>query len=289
MARRLIEAGQSLIVFDAQRAAVAALEKLGTRAATSPRDVADAAETVFASLPSPDVVAEVATGAHGVIHGTCVRRFVDLSTTGSTVARRISDALAARNIVQIDCPVSGGVAGAQKGTLAVMASGPRAEIEAVRPLLEVFGRLFVIGEMSGAAQTMKLLNNLLSATALAATTEAVAMGVKAGLDPAVMIDVINSGTGRNSASLDKFPKAILPGSYDAGFATGLMVKDVRLCLDEAMALGLPMDVAHTVARLWESALAENGPDKDFTTIMHTAEKRAGVVLRPTKDKAGGAS
>ena len=278
MGGRLIEAGHSLVVFDTDRAAVDALVRLGAQAASSPRDVADRVETVLASLPTPDVVLTVATGAGGVIEGGKVSCFVDLSTTGAGMARRVAVALAARNIEQVDCPVSGGVAGAQKGTLAVMASGPRARIERLHDVLSVFGRLFTIGEQAGAAQTMKLINNLLSATALAATTEAVAMGVKAGLDPAIMIDVINAGTGRNTASMDKFPKAILPGTYDAGFATGLMVKDVRLCLDEATALGLPMDVARAVATIWEITFSEIGPDKDFTTIMMTAEKRAGITL-----------
>lgn len=278
MSRRLIEAGHSLVVFDTDAAALGALVSLGARAAKSAREVADGADTVLASLPEPAIVRAVATGKGGVIEGGKVRRFVDLSTTGSRVAREVASDLAKKGIVQIDCPVSGGVAGACRGTLAVMASGPRADIDFLHPVLSVFGKVFVIGERPGAAQTMKLLNNLLSATALAATTEAVAMGVKAGLDPAVMIDVINAGTGRNTASMDKFPKAILPGTYDAGFATGLMMKDVRLCLEEARALGLPMDVGSAVASLWEMTFSEIGPDKDFTTIMKIAEKRAGITL-----------
>ena len=131
--------------------------------------------------------------------------------------------------MQLDSPVSGGVGGAEKGTLAVMVSGPRADFEAVKPALDVIGKVFFIGEKPGSAQTMKLANNLLSATAMVATSEAVVMGVKAGLDPDVMIDVINAGSGMNTASRDKFPRSILPRSFDFGFATGLMVKDVRLC------------------------------------------------------------
>lgn len=284
MAARLIEAGHRLVVHDARDAAVAGLVKRGARAAASPADVADQVETVFASLPSPDVVLAVATGPRGVIEGKRVRRFVDLSTTGSRMAMRIFQALAARRIVQIDCPVSGGVAGAQKGTLAVMVSGPRTEIDLLEPLLLVFGRIFVIGRQAGAAQTMKLLNNLLSATALAATSEAVAMGIKAGLDPAIMIDVINSGTGRNSASLDKFPKSILPGTYDAGFAAGLMMKDVRLCLEEAKALGIPMDAAQGVAQLWEFTIAQLGGEADCTAIMRAVEKKTGVELQSSGKK-----
>ena len=228
MARRLIEAKHRLVVFDQRKEAVDKLVALGAQAASSPKDVADRAETVLASLPSLQASLEVATGKGGVIEGKRVKRFVDLSTVGSHMAVRIHDLLAKRNIVQLDSPVSGGVGGAEKGTLAVMVSGPKADFEAVKSALDVIGKVFFIGEKPGSAQTMKLANNLLSATAVVATSEAVVMGVKSGLDPNVMIDVINAGSGMNTASRDKFPRSILPRTFDFGFATGLMVKDVRL-------------------------------------------------------------
>src|SRR6202043_2305082 len=161
------------------------------------------------------------TGENGVSEGKRVKRFVDLSTVGSHMAARIFDSLAKRNIVQLDSPVSGGVGGAEKGTLAVMVSGPKADFESLKPVLDVIGKVFFIGEKPGSAQTMKLANNFLSATAIVATSEAVVMGVKAGLDPAIMIDVINSGSGMNTASRDKFPRSVLPRTFDFGFATGL--------------------------------------------------------------------
>ena len=278
MARRLIEANNQLFVFDQRKEAVDRLVALGARAASSPKDVADRTETVMASLPSLQASLEVATGANGVIEGKRVRRFVDLSTVGSQMAVQICDLLAKRKLVQLDSPVSGGVGGAEKGTLAVMVSGPRADFEAVRPALEVIGKVFFIGEKPGSAQTMKLANNLLSATALVATSEAVVMGVKAGLDPAVMIDVINAGSGMNTASRDKFPRSILPRSFDFGFATGLMVKDVRLCLEEAKSLGLSMEVAEAVGRLWEVVIGEMGAESDFTSAIKPIEKAAGVIV-----------
>ena len=232
----------------------------------------------MACLPTPDVVFEVAIGERGVIKGKRVRAFVDLSTTGSLMARRIAATFAARGIVQIDSPVSGGVLGAEKGTLAVMVSGPRAQFELLEPALKIFGRPFYVGAEPGLGQTMKLLNNLLSANALAATCEAVAMGVKAGLAPEVMIEVLNAGTGRNSASLDKFPRAILPGSYNGGFATGLLLKDLRLFAEEAKSLGLTLDIANAVIRRWEEAQAELGPDSDSTRMMQSIERRAGVAI-----------
>jgi hypothetical protein len=227
MARRLIEAKHQLVVFDTRKEATDKLVAMGAAAASSPKEVADRVETVMASLPSLQASLEVATGTNGVIEGARVKRFVDLSTVGSQMAVRIHDLLKKRDIVQIDSPVSGGVGGAEKGTLAVMVSGPKAHAEALKPALEVIGRVFFIGENPGSAQTMKLANNFLSATAVVATSEAVVMGVKSGLDPNVMIEVINAGSGMNTASRDKFPRAILPRTFDYGFATALMVKDVR--------------------------------------------------------------
>src|SRR3954453_10165646 len=278
MARRLIEAGHSLVVHDQRKEAVDRLVALGAQQAASPKDVADRVETVLASLPSLQASLEVATGADGVIEGTRVKRFVDLSTVGSQMALRIHGLLAKRNIVQLDSPVSGGVGGAEKGTLAVMVSGPRAEFELIKPALAVIGKLFFIGEKPGSGQTMKLANNFLSATAMVATSEAVVMGVKAGLDPAVMIEVINAGSGMNTASRDKFPRSVLPRSFDFGFATGLMVKDVRLCLEEMKSLGLSMQVADAVGRLWETVIGDEGAESDFTAAIKPIEKKAGVLV-----------
>jgi 3-hydroxyisobutyrate dehydrogenase-like beta-hydroxyacid dehydrogenase len=278
MARRLLAAGHKLVVYDTRNDAVAPFVALGAQLASSPQDVADRVETVMASLPSLQVSQKVALGDGGVVHGKRIRRFVDLSTTGSRVAAEIFHALARNNIVQIDSPVSGGVGGAAKGTLAVMVSGPKAEVEALKDVLSVFGRVFVIGEKPGMAQTMKLANNFLSATAMAATAEAVAMGVKAGLDPKVMIDVINAGSGRSTASEQKFPQSILPRSFDYGFATGLMLKDVRLCVEEARGLGVPDEVMSAVLDQWEITNSEFGGNSDFTVIVKMIEKRAGVTV-----------
>jgi len=278
MARRLIEAGHKLVIYDTRNDAVAPLVALGAQLASSPADVADRVETVMASLPSLQISEKVATGEGGVIHGKRIKRFIDLSTTGSRVAAKIATALATKNIVQIDCPVSGGIGGAKKGTLAVMVSGPEAEIDLVKDVLAVFGKVFIIGEKPGMAQTMKLANNFLSATAMAATSEAVAMGVKAGLDPAVMINVINAGSGRTTASDGKFPQAILPRTFNYGFATALMLKDVRLCVEEAKSLDVPNSVMSAVLDQWEMTNTEFGGDSDFTAIVKMIEQRAGVIV-----------
>lgn len=278
MASRLLGEKHDVIAFDTNNAALDRIAILGAQPAASPKDVADRTETVLASLPTPAVCLEVATGAAGVIEGSSVKRYVDLSTAGSRTAVQIHDLLAERGIAAFDSPVSGGVGGAEKGALAVMVSGPRVEFDLVRTVLEVIGRPFYIGEKPGSAQTMKLANNILAANVLVATAEVVVMGVKAGLDPAVMVDVLNAGSGGTSASRDKFPRAILPRTFDYGFATGLMLKDVRLYLDEARALGVPVEVAETVGRLWEAAALDQGADSDFTSIIKPFENAAGVTV-----------
>src|SRR5215469_8967393 len=278
MARRLVEAKHQLVVFDTRKEVLDRFVKLGAQAASSPKDVADRCETVMASLPSLQASLDVATGKGGVIEGRRVKRFVDLSTVGSQMAIRIHDLLKKGGIVQIDSPVSGGVPGAEKGTLAVMVSGPRAEFETIKGALEVIGKIFFIGEKPGAGQTMKLANNFLSATAMVATSEAVVMGVKSGLDPKVMIDVINAGSSLTTASRDTFPRSVLPRTFDFGFATGLMVKDVRLALEEMKSLGLSMEVAEAVGRLWEVVIRDEGAESDFTSAIKPIEKAAGVVV-----------
>jgi 3-hydroxyisobutyrate dehydrogenase-like beta-hydroxyacid dehydrogenase len=278
MARRLIEAGHQLTAYDTRKDVLDKMVALGARAGSSPKDVADRVETVMVSLPSLQASLEVATGKGGVIEGKRIKRFVDLSTVGSHMAVKIHDLLKAKNIVQLDSPVSGGVGGAEKGTLAVMVSGPRADFEAIKSALAVIGKTFFIGEKPGSAQTMKLTNNLLSATAMVATCEAVTIGVKSGLDAHVMIDVINAGSGMNTASRDKFPRSVLPRSFDFGFATGLMVKDVRLALEEMKQLGLSMEVADAVGRLWETVISAEGAESDFTAAIKPIEKKAGVVV-----------
>jgi len=279
MARRLIEAGHKVIVYDTRQEAIGNLAARGAVAARSPKEVADMVETVMASLPTPDIVLKVATGPDGVIEGKKVRRFVDLSTTGSVMAQRIFKELGARNIVQIDAPVSGGVIGAEKGTVAVMTSGPRADVETVEPALKVIGKFFFIGEQPGAGQTMKLCNNVLSAAGMAATSESILMGVKAGLDPRVMLEVINVSSGRSTATEQKFPQVVVPRKFNQGFTAGLMLKDVNLFLSEAKALGLSSSVIEAVAAIFKLTCDELGPDKDMTQIVQPLEKRAGVEIR----------
>lgn len=279
MGSRLLDAGYSLCIFDIDTAAMEPLIVRGARRATSPAAVASAAKIVLMSLPTPDIVQSVALGEQGIIHGSSVRTLVDLSTTGPRVANIVAQGLAGRGIGWVDAPVSGGIAGAKAGTLAVMVSCPKGIFGEVELILKNFGRVFFTGERPGLGQTAKLANNLLAAAAMAISSEAIVMGVKAGLDPKVLIDIINAGSGRNSATQDKFPRAVLPRTFDIGFATGLSYKDVRLCVDEAESLGVPMVVGAAVRQMLAVTNAKFGPASDFTSIAKVVEEWAGVEIR----------
>ncbi|KKX63755.1 NAD(P)-dependent oxidoreductase [Pseudomonas putida] len=278
MATRLVQAGLTLTVFDLNSDAVNRLAALGAHRAESAADVASKAEIVFVSLPTPEIVQKVALGEKGVIEGSKVRIYIDLSTTGPRVAKLVASQLAEQKIVALDCPVSGGAAGAAKGTLALMVSGPSTAFDEIAHSLRILGKAIYCGEGAGLGQTMKLVNNLVSVTALAVSSEALVMGVKAGLAPKVMLDVFNAGSGRNSATVDKLPRAVLPRTFDFGFSTALSLKDTRLCLDEAEAMGIPMPVGSAVRQMLNMTRAAYGDSADFTRMVCVLEQWAGIEV-----------
>jgi 3-hydroxyisobutyrate dehydrogenase-like beta-hydroxyacid dehydrogenase len=275
---RLLAAGYDVVAYDMRKEAVDSIIAKGAQAASSPADVASKSETVLVSLPMPDIVKDVAFGKNGVASGNRRRVFVDLSTTGPRVAEGISREFSNHGVVAIDAPVSGGVSGAEKGTLAVMVSGPKAECDKLRPVFDIIGKYFWVGDKPGQGQMMKLMNNLLSATAMAATAEAIVLGVKAGLDPTIMCEVINAGSGMNTATRDKFPKAVIPRTFDVGFATGLMTKDVMLALAEADHHKMPMGIGNAVKATWLQTLAKEGAASDMSRIVEMMEETAGVTV-----------
>jgi 3-hydroxyisobutyrate dehydrogenase-like beta-hydroxyacid dehydrogenase len=279
MALRLLDAGFPLTVFDTNAEAVKSLVDRGATSAASAEAVASAADIVLMSLPTPPIVQAVSLGERGILRGSRMKTLIDLSTTGPSVATVVANASAERGVAWVDSPVSGGVNGAVKGTLAVMVSCGKATFPVVDPVLKTFGKTFYVGEKPGLAQIAKLANNLLAASAIVVSSEAIAMGVKAGLDAKVLIDIINAGSGRNSATQDKFPRSILTRSFDFGFATGLSYKDVRLCIDEAEALGVPMVAGAAVRQMLAITQARFGADSDFTSIAKVVEEWAGVEIK----------
>jgi len=282
IAKRLLDAGYRLRVFDVDKTALSRAVDLGMHVESSPAAVATVVHTVLVSLPTPDVVKEVVSGPNGVAHGRTLKMFIDLSTTGPRAAIEAATALRVSGAVWVDAPVSGGVSGAVAGTLAVMVSCPNECFEEVRLVLRNIGKVFHVGKSPGMGQVMKLANNILSATALAATSEVFIMGVKAGLDPNLMVEVLNAGSGRNNATEVKFPQGIIPRKFDLGFTSGLMYKDVKLGVEEGEALGVPMVVGTAVKEAWRSVVDQIGGDKDSTTFIQLLESATGVIVKSPK-------
>lgn len=276
MARRLLEAGHHLSVYDIAPEAVDALAQAGAEACESAHAVADAAELVLVSLPSPDVVSEVARDLAG---GSALRVYVDLSTTGPAMAEEVAELLGGTGVGVVDAPVSGGIAGAESGKLTIMVSGAPDHVSVVRPVLERLGsRIFVVGDRPGQGQAVKVINNLMSACSLAITAEATSLGVKAGLDPATLLEVIAASSGSNTAAAQKFPAYVLTRTFDQGFRLGLMAKDVRLCLSEARRHHVPMLLGATVEQLWNLGDATFPDDADFIEIVKMFEAWANVRI-----------
>ncbi|WP_225031467.1 NAD(P)-dependent oxidoreductase [Paraburkholderia sp. XV] len=276
MARRLIEAGHKVIVYDRDEAALAELEAAGAQVAASVREVADSARIVFTSLPTPAIFKQVALGEGGLIDGSAIKVLVDLSTVGSRIEKEVAEGLLVKGIETVDAPVSGGAAGAKKGTLAIMAAGNPVALEEVRGLFDVLGKVFVVGDKAGQGQLLKLLNNMLSSTAFAITSEAFVAGMRGGLDPEVMMSVINAGSGKNGATLDKFPNHVLPGTFDFGFPVGSVCKDIGLAVDECQALGVPMWVGSVARQMWNYAAMQDGAARDMTELVKYVERWSSV-------------
>jgi 3-hydroxyisobutyrate dehydrogenase-like beta-hydroxyacid dehydrogenase len=277
IAERLEAPDVRLHVYDPDPVAVAPFVLRGAVDEPSAAAVAAAARVVFACLPNSTVSERVAAD---VAHSDVLRIYVEMSTIGSATMAGIAQSLAERGINLVDCPISGGPKGARAGTLSVIAAGPPAALDEIRPWLQRIGKnLFEVGDRPGQAQLMKLVNNLINAANMATAFEALVLGAKGGLDPDMMVDIINVSTGRNSATQDKIPKAVLPGSFDYGAKLSTMVKDITLGLREAEALGVPMWVHETVGQLWRFGAKQGLGEADITALIGILEGWADVKVR----------
>ncbi len=274
MAARIADAGRAVVGYDA--AGTDGRLPAEARGAVSLREVAAACETVFLSLPNGAASREVCETLAAAPNGR-LEVVVDLSTIGIPSARACAERLGQVGVGYVDAPVSGGVAGARSGGLSMMVGAPAVLFERVKPLLDVVARsCFRVGDQPGQGQAMKLLNNYVSAAALAATAEATVFGARLGLDPAQMVDVLNVSSGRSVASTDKWPRAVLPRTYDFGFAAALMTKDVSLYRESAREAGVPHELADAIAELW-TEFNTACPGTDFTYIHRFLEEQAGGV------------
>jgi 3-hydroxyisobutyrate dehydrogenase-like beta-hydroxyacid dehydrogenase len=280
MVRHLLSHGFAVHVFDLNAEAVAKATDLGAVGHLSPASVADAVEAVLVCLPTPDVVREVALGPDGIVDGRKVRIYVDHSTTGPSVAREVALALGERQIISLDAPLAGGVAGAEAGTLSIMVSGQTWGFDQMKLPLQSFARnVVMVGTDVGQGQALKLVNNMIVATTLVATCEAILFGVRSGLSPRVILDMINATTGRSFASESILNKAVMTGSFDFGFRLELMRKDLRLCLAEAEAVGASMLTCTTAKQLYDLAHSQGLGKADITAVVRQLEQWASAEIR----------
>src|SRR5438046_975200 len=283
MAHKLLDAGHSLTIYDINEAAMQPLLQRQARRDISPRDLADRCEIVFVSLPTLAAFREVAFGADGLIHGNRMKLLVNTCTVGVPFVRETEQAMAERGVTVVDCPISGGPPGARAGTLSVMVSGDPAAVERVRPMISLWGRtLTIAGNKPGAAQVLKLTNNILFAVSLAATSEAFVMGAKGGLDPEVMVNAINAGSGRNGATLTVMPNAVLDRSFSYGAAMHILMKDIDLAIAQAEELGVPMWVCQAARLVYKHAMFEGAADADISTLVRQVESGAGLQMPKTR-------
>ncbi|HEX2171511.1 MAG TPA: NAD(P)-dependent oxidoreductase [Dehalococcoidia bacterium] len=280
MATRLIEAGHRLTVYDTRGDAVERLTGIGAVAAASPAAVASETDAVFLSLPDSKVVEPVILGNDGVLAGSAPGKVViDLSTSLPESSRRLHATLAEQGIPFLDAPVSGGVSGAAKGTLAVMVGGDEAVFKRFEPVLRTIGKnVFYIGG-PGAGHTLKVVNNLLSLTACLATSEAMALLAKAGLPPRRCLEVIAASSGRNSAVEQKFPDHVLPRDFHMGFTLGLGFKDIGIATALGRDLRVPMPVGNLVQEITSLLVNSHGADADLMEMARQWEQWAGTEIR----------
>jgi len=264
MAANIAAGGASLSVYD--KAGSADMAPEGATVCNSLQEVLASAETVFLSLPDGPISLAVAREITDA-SDRMTTLVVDLSTIGPAAAREAHSILAPGGVDYVDAPVSGGAAGAKAGTITIMWAGSGEQMAHHSEVLKSFSKnQFHVGDLAGQGQALKILNNFLSGTAMAATSEAMLYGLSQGLDMKVMLDVVNASTGQNTATSDKFPKRILTESFDAGFKTALLAKDVRLYLENAKAAGTPDQVGSLISEIWNGCDGSL-PNSDFTRVF----------------------
>ena len=283
MAGKLLDAGHTLVVHDVREEALRPMLERQARRVGSPREMADRCETVFVSLPTLKAFQAVAFGPDGLIHGSGMKLLVNTCTVGVPFVEELTQRMAEKGVTVVDCPISGGPPGARAGTLSVMVSGNPDAVARIRPMIDLWGAtVTVAGDKPGAAQVLKLTNNILSAVAMAATSEAIVMGSKAGVNPEILLSAINAGSGRNTATMQKFPQSVLTRTFDFGGSLNILIKDIDLAIAQGEALGVPMWVCQAARLVFKHALFQADGNDDLTTVVKAVERGAGFEIPKTR-------
>jgi len=272
MAGKLLDAGHELWVYDVREDAMRPLLERQARRAASPKALADTCDTVIVSLPTLAIFRHALSGPAGLLAGKALKTLVNTCTVGGPFVREVEAQCAAAEVSVIDTPISGGVGGAKAGTLAVMVSGDPVKVAALMPVFRLWGKTIVVaGDKPGAAQTMKLSNNMLCAVAFVATSEAMTMSGKAGIPADAMLQILNNGTGRNFATMHLFPETVLSGTFDFGATIEILMKDVDLAIAQGEELGVPMWVCQAVRLVLKHGVFQGRAQQDLSRIVQIIE------------------
>ena len=279
MAGHVLDAGHNLAVNDLNKEAAVQLLAKGAKWCDTPAEVAAASRVVITSLPTPNSVEEVVYGKGGLKEGWKKGDiYIDMSTNSPSLIRKIDKDATAMGVAVLDAPVSGGTKGAEAGTLVIIVGGESGALEKVRPILETMGqRIFTVGE-AGCGNIAKLVNNLISLICNSASAEGFALGVKAGINPQVLWDIITVSTGNNWC-LRQYPNTTFKGNFEPGFRVDLACKDIGLALELGKEYGVPLPVGVTVQKDLQNTMAEGYADKGVDAVILPLEKLTGIPVR----------
>jgi 2-hydroxy-3-oxopropionate reductase len=272
MAGKLLDAGHELWVYDVREEAMQPLLDRQARRAASLKELADTCDTVVVSLPTLKIFRDALAGPDGLLAGGALKTLVNTCTVGGSFVREIEADCSAKGVTVIDAPITGGVVGAKAGTLGIMVSGDRDKVAELMPVFQLWGKTIInAGDEPGAAQAMKLSNNMLCAVAFVATSEVMTMSGRAGIPATSMLELLNNGTGRNFATTDLFPNVIVPGTYDFGATIEIIMKDVDLAIELGEDLGVPMWVCQAVRLVLKHGVFQGRAQQDLSNIVRIIE------------------
>ncbi len=283
MATKLLEGGHRLAILDTNPAAMQPLLDRQAQQVGSPKEMADRCEVVFVSLPTLGAFRAVVFGENGLLQGSKMKILVNTCTVGQKFLREVEEAMTPRGVTIVDCPISGGPSGAAAGTLSVMVSGDPATVERLMPMLSLWGPTVTIaGDKPGAAQVLKLTNNALFIVSLVASSEALVMGAKGGVNPEILMKAISVGTGDNGALKKVVPQAVLTRSFAFGATLQILKKDMDLAVEQGEDIGVPMWLCQTARMMIHHAILAGSPNDDISTMFRFVERGAGFEMPKTR-------
>jgi 2-hydroxy-3-oxopropionate reductase len=277
MTKRLIQAGHSLFLYDIDPRPLSILKGLGANICESPKDVAARADITISMLPKPAITKQAILGDNGAIHGFKAGAiYLDMSTSNPLLSKEIYAILKDKGVSMLDAPVSGGIKGSTEGTLTIMVGGDIEIFKAVKDILSLMGTTVVhVGDI-GSGHTIKIINNMLFAVVMAATSEALALGKKAGVDMQTLRDVMNTSSGKSYALDVKVRDFIFPRNFDPGFTVELQNKDTDLALELAKNVGAPVVLSTLVRQMYQTLVLKGYAKKDTSSIVTFFEELMGT-------------